>query len=215
MDKFEEEKVPLSVAVTDMDWHIVDDPKVHASGKTGWTGYSWNKDLFPDPARFLSELHQRNLKVTLNDHPADGVQNYEDLYPEMAEALSHSTENSDPIHFDITDRNFLNAFFDVLHRRLEDQGVDFWWVDWQQGPRTPGIDPLWVLNHYHFLDNSLNHKRPLTFSRYAGPGSHRYPVGFSGDTVVMWDSLAFQPEFTATASNIGYGWWSHDIGGHI
>ena len=47
-----------------------------------------------------------------------------------------------------------------------------------------------------------------------GPGSHRYPVGFSGDTHITWDSLAFQPYFTATASNIGYGWWSHDIGGH-
>jgi hypothetical protein len=28
-------------------------------------------------------------------------------------------------------------------------------------------------------------------------------------------SLDFQPEFTATASNVGYGWWSHDVGGHI
>ena len=55
----------------------------------------------------------------------------------------------------------------------------------------------------------------MTFSRYAGPGSHRYPVGFSGDTVVTWESLDFQPYFTATASNIGYGWWSHDIGGHM
>src|SRR5690606_22375174 len=24
----------------------------------------------------------------------------------------------------------------------------------------------------------------------------------------------FQPYMTATASNIAYGWWSHDIGGH-
>lgn len=32
---------------------------------------------------------------------------------------------------------------------------------------------------------------------------------------MTWDSLAFQPEFTATASNIGYGQWSHDIGGHM
>jgi alpha-glucosidase (family GH31 glycosyl hydrolase) len=32
---------------------------------------------------------------------------------------------------------------------------------------------------------------------------------------VTWESLAFQPYFTATASNIGYGWWSHDIGGHM
>lgn len=55
----------------------------------------------------------------------------------------------------------------------------------------------------------------MTFSRYAGPGSHRYPVGFSGDTITTWESLDFQPYFTATASNIGYGWWSHDIGGHM
>ena len=55
----------------------------------------------------------------------------------------------------------------------------------------------------------------MTFSRYAGPGSHRYPVGFSGDTIVTWESLRFQPYFTANASNIGYGWWSHDIGGHM
>jgi alpha-glucosidase (family GH31 glycosyl hydrolase) len=173
--------------------------------------------LFSDPAAFLAELHCRKLKVTLNDHPADGVQNYEDLYEDMAKALDHDTSTKDPIHFDITDRRFLKAFFNVLHRPLEDQGVDFWWIDWQQGEysRVKGVDPLWVLNHYHFLDNARNNKRPLTFSRYAGPGSHRYPVGFSGDSIVTWASLDFQPEFTATASNIGYGWWSHDIGGHM
>lgn len=55
----------------------------------------------------------------------------------------------------------------------------------------------------------------MTFSRYAGPGSHRYPIGFSGDTHITWESLDFQPYFTNTASNIGYGWWSHDIGGHM
>ena len=71
-----------------------------------------------------------------------------------------------------------------------------------------------MLNHFHFLDSAHDGRRPLTFSRYAGPGSHRYPVGFSGDSVISWPSLDFQPEFTATASNIGYGWWSHDIGGH-
>ena len=108
---------------------------------------------------------------------------------------------------------------------MEEDGVDFWWIDWQQGglTRQPGLDPLWGLNHLHYLDSARNdgsdyserNPRPLTFSRYAGPGSHRYPIGFSGDTVVTWESLKFQPEFTACASNIGYGWWSHDIGGHM
>ena len=31
---------------------------------------------------------------------------------------------------------------------------------------------------------------------------------------MTWQSLDFQPYFTANAANIGYTWWSHDIGGH-
>ncbi|KAJ5137815.1 uncharacterized protein N7443_009896 [Penicillium atrosanguineum] len=217
MSRFRKNGIPLAVAVLDMDWHIVDDDRVKKAGVTGWTGYTWNKKLFPDPKIFLAELHNQGLRIALNDHPADGVQSYEDPYEEMAAALKHDTSMGDPVPFDITNQEFLDAFFDVLHRRFEKEGLDLWWVDWQQGThsRIPGIDPLWVLNHFHFLDSALDNKRPLTFSRYAGPGSHRYPIGFSGDTVVSWDSLHFQPEFTATASNIGYGWWSHDIGGHF
>ncbi|MEZ0448740.1 glycoside hydrolase family 31 protein [Cellulomonas sp. ICMP 17802] len=212
LDRFASEGIPFSVAVIDMDWHVTDvDPALGS----GWTGYTWNRALFPDPATFLASVHERGLRVTLNVHPADGVRTHEDAYPAMAAALG--IESGDPIPFDVTDREFLEAYFDVLHRGLEDDGVDFWWLDWQSGPhsRVAGIDPLWMLNHFHFLDSARDGRRPLTFSRYAGPGSHRYPVGFSGDTVISWASLAFQPYFTATASNIGYGWWSHDIGGHM
>ncbi|KAL3492038.1 putative alpha-xylosidase [Aspergillus germanicus] len=217
MENFKSRRIPLSVAVIDMDWHIVKDARITEAGVTGWTGYSWNKQLFPDPEGFLKKLHDYDLKTSLNVHPADGVQSYEDLYKDVATALGHDTSFKDPIQFDITNQAFLDAYFDVLHRRLESQGVDLWWVDWQQGQhsRIPGIDPLWVLNHFHFLDSGFDAKRPLTFSRYSGPGSHRYPIGFSGDTHITWESLEFQPEFTNTASNIGYGWWSHDIGGHM
>ncbi len=215
MDRFEAEGLPFSVAVLDMDWHRVD--SVPARYGQGWTGYSWEPTLFPDPEGFLAELHRRGMRVTLNVHPADGVQPFEDAYRDMATALGRDGDADEPIAFDVTDREFLDAYFKVLHHRLEDQGVDFWWLDWQQGPysRTEGIDPLWMLNHFHYLDSGRGDRRPLTFSRYAGPGSHRYPVGFSGDHHISWASLDFQPEFTATASNIGYGWWSHDIGGHI
>lgn len=219
VDKFTvEEKVPLSVAVIDMGWHWVDDPKVHETGLSGWTGYSWNTKLFPDPKKFLDELHKRGLKTTLNDHPADGIASYEDTYQEVCDALGlkETAANKDPVAFEAADKKFLDAYFGITLNKLEEDGVDFWWVDWQQGEisAAAGVDPLWVLNHFHFMRNARN-GRPLTFSRYAGPGSHRYPVGFSGDTVVTWESLDFQPEFTATSSNIGYGWWSHDIGGHM
>lgn len=117
----------------------------------------------------------------------------------------------------MTDPKFIETYFEELHHPMEEEGVDFWWLDWQQGTVTkvPGLDPLWMLNHYHYLDSKWKGKRALTFSRYAGPGSHRYPVGFSGDTFITWESLKFQPYFTANASNIGFGWWSHDIGGHM
>ena len=107
-----------------------------------------------------------------------------------------------PVDFDPTDPEFLEAYLEELHHPLEDEGVDFWWLDWQQGGVTkiPGLDPLWLLNHFHFLDSGRDGTRPLTFSRYAGIGSHRYPIGFSGDTVITWESLDFQPYFTATAS---------------
>jgi alpha-glucosidase (family GH31 glycosyl hydrolase) len=214
MTRFETAGIPFSVSVLDMDWHGVDVDPSHGSG---WTGYSWNRELFPDPKELLRWLHEHGLRVTLNVHPADGVRAFEDAYPEMAQALGLDPTLGDPIAFDVTDQEFLTAYFDILHRSLERDGVDFWWIDWQSGPhsRTAGIDPLWMLNHFHFLDNARDGRRPLTFSRYAGPGSHRYPVGFSGDTLVTWASLDFQPYFTATASNIGYGWWSHDIGGHM
>src|SRR3954447_14150485 len=215
MDRFEAEGLPFSVAVLDMDWHRVDSvPEEHGSG---WTGYSWERTLFPDPEAFLAELHRRGLRVTLNVHPADGVRAYEDAYPDMARALGRDADDDEPIAFDIADPAFLAAYLDVVHHPLEEQGVDFWWLDWQQGThsRVRDIDPLWMLNHFHFLDSGREGRRPLTFSRYAGPGSHRYPVGFSGDAVVSWASLDFQTEFTATAANIGYGWWSHDVGGHI
>ncbi|MFC7374894.1 MULTISPECIES: TIM-barrel domain-containing protein [unclassified Brachybacterium] len=214
MDRFETEQIPFSVAVIDMDWHRVE--SVPSRFGSGWTGYSWEPSLFPDPAGFLEQLHRRGMRTTLNLHPADGVRAFEDAYPEMARELGIDPETEQTIPFDPTDRDFLRAYFDHLHHPLEEQGVDFWWIDWQQGStsRLPGVDPLWLLNHFHQLDSARDGGAGMTFSRYAGPGSHRYAVGFSGDAVVSWDSLAFQPEFTATAANIGYGWWSHDIGGH-
>lgn len=69
-------------------------------------------------------------------------------------------------------------------------------------------------SRYHYLDNAENGRLPLILSRYSGPGAHRYPLGFSGDTAQNWRVLHFQPYFTATAANVGYTWWSHDIGGH-
>lgn len=214
MTEFQKREIPFSVAVIDMDWHVTDIPPEYGSG---WTGYTWNTELFPDPAEFLSWLRENGLRTTLNLHPANGVQPFEEMYEPMAKELGVNVDQEEPIEFDIADPDFLGAYFEYLHHPHEEIGVDFWWIDWQQGSVTKveGLDPLWMLNHYHFLDHARDGNRPLIFSRYAGLGSHRYPIGFSGDTASTWESLHFQPYFTAAAANVGYGWWSHDIGGHM
>ncbi len=214
MMEFENRGIPFSVAVIDMDWHLTDVPPEYGSG---WTGYTWDNDLFPDPEEFLSWLKDHGLWSTLNLHPANGVQPYEEMYEPMARELGVNVENKESINFDIANPEFLDAYFRHLHHPHEDMGVDFWWIDWQQGgiSKVEGLDPLWMLNHYHFMDHGRGDNRPLIFSRYAGLGSHRYPIGFSGDTAASWATLDFQPYFTSTASNVGYSWWSHDIGGHM
>lgn len=219
INRFEKEKLPFSVAVIDMDWHLGNheiDEK-YGGANRGWTGYTWNRKLFPDPKRFLAWLHRKNMKVTLNVHPADGVRDFEEIYPKMAKAMGIDPASKKPVEFDASNPKFMEVYFDILCHDLEADGVDFWWIDWQQGTnsRMKGLDPLWILNHFHYLDSAWKGTRPLTFSRYAGVGSHRYPIGFSGDTTITWKSLDYQPYFTNTASNIGYGWWSHDIGGHM
>ena len=80
----------------------------------------------------------------------------------------------------------------------------------------PGVTPTWWLNYVFFTDMERRGKnRPLLFHRWGGLGNHRYQIGFSGDAISVWESLAFQPQFTATAANVGFGYWSHDIGGHM
>ncbi len=218
---FQQNSTPLDVLVVDMDWHKTvgrlageHDQSGHL---LGWSGYTWDKLLFPHPKELLDDLHREGVKVTLNLHEASGIQPWEEAYPRMAKALDidPSTRRYVPANF--TDKRFTDAAMEFVHHPLEKQGVDFWWLDWQQESTTgiANLNPTWWLNYVHFTDQQREGKRPLLFHRWGGLGNHRYQIGFSGDTYSTWDSLAFQPWFTATAANVGYAYWSHDIGGHI
>ena len=250
IDEYDGHGFPLDVLVMDMDWHYQDwadgenYPKAaygygHATN-LGWTGYSWDRFVIPDPDAFLAEVHRRGIAVTVNDHPADGVRDHEDTYPEFMRILREAgyKEEIADIPERINDREtegkkrgienfrynagspvYMDAFFRSTFDKLTAQGVDFFWVDWQQDhiyPEAHGIKGLTHLKWLNYLYyNRLNKdgKRGQSFSRWAGWGDQKHPGAFSGDITTGWASLDFEIRMTVSSGNMGCFWWTHDIGG--
>lgn len=219
IDDLKRYDVPTDVFIVDMDWHNTYGISASKNNMVGWTGYTWNKTLFPAPETFLKRIHSNNLKVALNLHPADGIYQKEDCFAPFAKAINADTAGVIRFPFKMEDKAWTDAYFSTVIRPLEQQGVDFWWLDWQQWPYSKGAPKLnntWWLNYNFFTDMELNNDdRPLLFHRWGGMGNHRYQIGFSGDSHSTFHMLSTLPYFTATASNVGYGYWSHDIGGHM
>ncbi len=208
---FQRLDLPLDVLVIDMDWHPI---SPEAGG--GWTGWDWNERLFPDYKAFLKYLDEQGVKATMNLHPADGVRPYEKKYKEFMQRLGK--DDGKAHEWLGSDKQYVKAIFDTYLHNYMDEGVDFWWLDWQQWEKDRAVkdlDNVFWCNYIWFTDMERNgNKRPMLYHRWGGLGNHRYQVGFSGDSFITWESLKFLPYFNSTASNVLYGYWSHDIGGH-
>ena len=61
--------IPADVMILDMDWHEryglrkFNSAKDVFGNKDGWTGYDWQKQLFPAPGQLLSDLHDLHFKT--------------------------------------------------------------------------------------------------------------------------------------------------------
>ena len=218
VEEYEQHGFPLDTMVMDMGWHLNAVPASLKGKVDTWTGYTWDNNLIPDPVGLLKWMHDRGLHVTLNEHPAAGIQPHETMYGDFMKAMGQDASKNETIPFDAGDKHYLDTFYAHTHTPLEKQGVDFWWLDWQQYPKTrsnPDWDNLRVLNWYNYQHSSGDNQRGQSFSRWAGWGDHRYPIHFSGDADTGWAMLAAEVPFTSTAGNVGCFFWSHDIGGHM
>lgn len=221
MSDLAENDIPTDVMILDMDWHWNGDPACNSAGRGGWTGWSWNTTLIPDPEKLLSDIHANDMRLSLNLHPADGVNSIESprYYNAMKAELAGKYDADGNLAWSLDYPDFAKSFFKNIIREHEKEGVDFWWLDWQQhltSNLTPALGETFWCNHVFYNDMKINRpdRRPVIFHRWGGLGSHRYQIGFSGDALINFLTLAFQPYFTATASNVGYTYWGHDLGGH-
>lgn len=137
LNRFEEHEVPLTVATIDMDWHYSDhvDEEVGITAKgrntsfyggdKGWTGYSWNKNLFPDYRSFLKKVAAKNLKITLNLHPAEGIRWWENCYEEMAKAMGRDASTAKGSLSTSPIRNLSTTIFPLFTSPMKTTGFPF------------------------------------------------------------------------------------------
>ena len=102
----------------------------------------------------------------MNLHPASGIQAHEEQYEDMANAMGIDPATKKYVPFDIVHKKFAENFMKLVMHPLEDEGVDFWWLDWQQWSTTtiPGVNPTFYLNYVYFSDMERRRStRPLIF----------------------------------------------------
>lgn len=203
--RFSKEEIPISILLLDKDWHIRD----FSDRKNLTTGFTFNKELFKDPGQFLTIMHNMGVRVGLNVNPIEGILPNEVMYTEARKYIK--VENNKPIMYAPFSPVFLDVYFKLLIHPLEKLGVDFFFNDFVTEQNT---NIYFANSHYGYLDSNRSEaKRGMFLGRNPMIAPHRYGVLYSGKTTVSWNTLKLLPELTASASNIGISWWSHDIGG--
>lgn len=205
---FEDQAIPLDTLVLDMNWHT----------KNSWTGFSWDRQLFPNPQDTLAFFKSKGLRYLANLHDADGIGPWEDTYVNMCRAMGLDPAAQQTVPFQPLNATYMHAVEDIV---LQNAGFDFYWIDWQQGGMNGGcpgdhLNPTFITDHVRSTDNIRTgvNQRDAVLARWGGMGSHRYPVGFSGDVAQLtWECFAYQPYFSVTAANVAYGSISHDLVG--
>ena len=201
---FNRHQIPLSVLLLSEFWHIKDKKDYNLYR----TGFSFNRELFPNPQEFINYMHERGVHIGLNFDPIEGIRKEEDRYLNFAEELN--VVGGVTIPFNVFDKNFMALYVKHLIDPLLDIGVDIYWLDYKKDLNT-----IQVLEYYYNKDFERMKKfRPLVLTRSPLVAPHRAGVLYSGETIVSWDTLKYLPFYNSMAANKGISWWSHDVGGY-
>ncbi|MEV6741466.1 TIM-barrel domain-containing protein [Streptomyces sp. NPDC051104] len=229
---FRSEGVPLDVLVTDTDFKAVNN----------WSGWEMDSGRFPDPKGFFDWSAAQGLHNTLNVHPSILASD-----PQFAQAQATAkgkltkggcapgaSVESNCYTFDFGDPEQLKAYLD-LHRTMDEQGNDFWWLDWccdSSQSSLRGVTPdAWINQQYATLTGKTL-GRGFVLSRAYGSllaggysGQQALPTGpwadkrttvhFTGDTSSTWGALKLEVGYTpGESAATGMAAITHDIGGH-
>lgn len=189
-------RIPLDVLVIDTGW------RMGAS-----IGYQPNTNLFPNLGRFITEAHEKNVRLMFNDHP----------------------EPKSPNPLSATELDYRYAGLAGLLR----EGLDIWWFDrnWTVALKTPMPNlrkEVWGMRLYHDITQSVRPTgRPVIMANVDGidngirrhamdVAAHRFSIQWTGDIRPGYDYLRRGVENAVHAGVQSlFSYMSEDLGGHV
>ena len=222
---YEQRHIPLSVFHFDCFW----------MKGFEWCNFTWDKDMFPDPAGMLERFHKRGLKICVWINPY--IAQKSPLFGEaMEKGYLLMKDNGRVWQWDMWQAgmglvDFTNpdacSWYQSKLKALLDVGVDCFKTDF--GERVPtnvkwfdGSDPEKMHNYYTYLYNQCvfellkkekGESEAVLFARSAAPGGQKFPVHWGGDSTSQYISMAETLRGGLSLMDSGFGFWSHDIGG--
>ncbi len=213
--EFRARRLPLDVIV--QDWQYW--------GNKGWGVPEFDEKNYPEPARFIKQLHDQNAHfcISIWSNP-----NKNSTLGKQLQAANLYIPSSKWL--DYFNPETRRAYWEILNSNMFANGVDAWWMDAVEpendalhGVRTyigPGdfyrlTYPLMVSRAvYEGQRSTTEEKRVCILTRSAFPGQQRYAaIVWSGDIGANWDTFKRQIVAGQNYSITGLPYWTTDIGG--
>jgi alpha-D-xyloside xylohydrolase len=233
LKKYRDLKVPLDVVI--QDWRYW--PEYNKSD-SAWNSQSFDKERFPDPKKWVDQIHQLNAKLLIVTWPGFGPktdQRKEFDSKKMIINFDTWPPNSGARPYDVFNPKALDIYWKYLDKGIFSYiGNDGWWLDSTEpdhiNKKESDFDLPTYLGSYRSVKNgfSLMHnkgiathqrernsqKRGVILTRSGFIGQQLYGSNtWSGDVSSTWDMLEKQIPAALNYTLMGIPNWNSDIGG--
>jgi len=233
LKKYRDLKVPIDVII--QDWRYW--PEYNQTD-SAWNSQSFDKERFPEPKKWVDEIHKLNAKLLIVTWPGFGPKTEQrkeldsksmivnfDTWPPKSGAKPYDVYN--PEALDIYWKYLNKGIFSYINN-------DGWWLDSTEPDHINVKDADFdspthlgsyrsVKNAYSFMHNggiathqkaTTKDKRVVLLTRSGFLGQQRYGSNtWSGDVQSTWEMLEKQIPAALNYTLMGIPNWNSDIGG--
>ncbi|MFD2731262.1 TIM-barrel domain-containing protein [Pedobacter alpinus] len=233
LKKYRDLRVPLDVVI--QDWRYW--PEYNKSD-SAWNSQSFDKERFPDPKKWVDEIHKLNAKLLIVTWPGFGPHTAQRKeFDEKKMIINFDTwpPNSGARPYDVFNPKALDIYWRYLNKGIFNYiGNDGWWLDSTEPDhinfKPSDFDLPTYLGSYRSVKNgySLMHnkgiatnqravndkKRGVILTRSGFIGQQLYGSNtWSGDVNSTWEMLEKQIPAALNYTLMGIPNWNSDIGG--